>query len=75
MLVQLMLARDREGRSPASAGQAGEPRVVVVIDELADLLMMAGKEARQALTAVHGADEATSVEDRVRLALRELASA
>jgi S-DNA-T family DNA segregation ATPase FtsK/SpoIIIE len=46
-LVQLMLARDREGRSPAAAGQAGEPRVVVVIDELADLLMMTGKSGSQ----------------------------
>ncbi|MDA0770258.1 MAG: Holliday junction branch migration protein RuvA [Chloroflexi bacterium] len=32
-------------------------------------------EARQALTAVNSAGEATSVEDRVRLALQELASA
>jgi S-DNA-T family DNA segregation ATPase FtsK/SpoIIIE len=49
-LVELMLLRDREGRQPASAGQHGEPRVVVVIDELADLLMMTGKETQQALT-------------------------
>jgi len=49
-LVELMLLRDREGRQPASAGQNGEPRVVVVIDELADLLMMTGKETQQALT-------------------------
>jgi S-DNA-T family DNA segregation ATPase FtsK/SpoIIIE len=49
-LVELMLIRDREGRTPASAGQSGEPRVVVVIDELADLLMMTGKETQRALT-------------------------
>jgi S-DNA-T family DNA segregation ATPase FtsK/SpoIIIE len=49
-LVQLMLARDREGRCPAAAGRAGEPRAVVVIDELADLMMMTGKETQQALT-------------------------
>jgi S-DNA-T family DNA segregation ATPase FtsK/SpoIIIE len=50
MLVELMLARDREGRLPVSAGQPGEPRVVVVIDELADLLMMSHKETEKALT-------------------------
>ena len=49
-LVQLMLARDRAGRLPAAAGRAGEPRAVVVIDELADLMMMTGKETQQALT-------------------------
>jgi len=49
-LVQLMLARDREGRVPADAERLGEPRVVVVVDELADLLMMTGKGAQQALT-------------------------
>jgi S-DNA-T family DNA segregation ATPase FtsK/SpoIIIE len=49
-LVDLMLERDREGRRPADAGHLGEPRVVVVIDELADLLMSAGKEAQHALT-------------------------
>jgi S-DNA-T family DNA segregation ATPase FtsK/SpoIIIE len=49
-LVELMLARDRAGRVPAAAGRAGEPRVVVVIDELADLLMMTGQETQQALT-------------------------
>jgi S-DNA-T family DNA segregation ATPase FtsK/SpoIIIE len=49
-LVELMLIRDREGRIPASASHSGEPRVVVVIDELADLLMMTGKETQQALT-------------------------
>jgi S-DNA-T family DNA segregation ATPase FtsK/SpoIIIE len=38
-LVELMLQRDREGRKPIMAGEPGEPRVVVVIDELADLLM------------------------------------
>jgi S-DNA-T family DNA segregation ATPase FtsK/SpoIIIE len=50
VLVELMLARDREGRQPVSAGQAGEPRVVVVIDELADLLMATGRETQTALT-------------------------
>ena len=50
MLVGLMLTRDREGRLPVSAGQPGEPRVVVVIDELADLLMATGKETQDALT-------------------------
>jgi len=50
MLVELMLARDREGRLPVSAGQAGEPRVVVVIDELADLLMATDRETQTALT-------------------------
>jgi S-DNA-T family DNA segregation ATPase FtsK/SpoIIIE len=49
-LVQLMLARDQQGRLPAGDGRAGEPRVVVVIDELADLLMTTGKDAQQALT-------------------------
>ena len=43
-LVQLMLARD------ALAGQSCAPRVVVVIDELADLLMMTGKQTLQAIT-------------------------
>jgi S-DNA-T family DNA segregation ATPase FtsK/SpoIIIE len=43
-LVQLMLARD------ASSGQSRAPRVVVVIDELADLLMMNGKHALDAIT-------------------------
>jgi S-DNA-T family DNA segregation ATPase FtsK/SpoIIIE len=49
-LVQLMLQRDREGRSPATGGQAGDPRVVVVIDELADLLMTTGSGTQDALT-------------------------
>jgi S-DNA-T family DNA segregation ATPase FtsK/SpoIIIE len=49
-LVELMLTRDREGRRPASADRPGEPRVVVVIDELADLLMMSGAETQRALT-------------------------
>jgi S-DNA-T family DNA segregation ATPase FtsK/SpoIIIE len=49
-LVDLMLERDRESRRPADAGNLGEPRVVIVIDELADLLMSAGKEAQHALT-------------------------
>jgi S-DNA-T family DNA segregation ATPase FtsK/SpoIIIE len=49
-LVELMLHRDREGRQPACAGQNGEARVVVVIDELADLLMMTGKATQGALT-------------------------
>jgi S-DNA-T family DNA segregation ATPase FtsK/SpoIIIE len=49
-LVQLMLARDREGRLPVTAGRPGEPRVVVVIDELADLLMATGVETQRALT-------------------------
>jgi S-DNA-T family DNA segregation ATPase FtsK/SpoIIIE len=49
-LVQLMLARDREGRVPANDGKPGEPRVVVGIDELADLLMATGKETQSALT-------------------------
>jgi S-DNA-T family DNA segregation ATPase FtsK/SpoIIIE len=49
-LVELMLDRDRRGCVPASAGQNGESRVVVVIDELADLLMMAGRRIQDALT-------------------------
>jgi S-DNA-T family DNA segregation ATPase FtsK/SpoIIIE len=49
-LVELMLTRDREGRVVASATQNGEPRVVVVIDELADLLMTTGRETQTALT-------------------------
>jgi len=49
-LVRLMLMRDQEGRLPANDGLSGDPRVVVVIDELADLLMMTGKQAQQALT-------------------------
>ncbi len=49
-LVQLMLERDREGRVPAGAGHPGEVRVVVVIDELADLLMTTGPETQHALT-------------------------
>ena len=40
VLVDLMLMRDREGRALASDGRSGEPRVVVVVDELADLLMI-----------------------------------
>ncbi len=50
LLVELMLVRDREGRVPASDGKAGETRVVVVIDELADLLMMTGKHTQEAIT-------------------------
>jgi S-DNA-T family DNA segregation ATPase FtsK/SpoIIIE len=50
LLVQLMLARDSEGRVPTSEGQPGEPRVVVVIDELADLLMASDKDTHWALT-------------------------
>jgi len=50
LLVELMLVRDREGRIVASAVRPGEPRVVVVIDELADLLMMTGRQTQQALT-------------------------
>jgi S-DNA-T family DNA segregation ATPase FtsK/SpoIIIE len=49
-LVQLMLARDRQGHAPVDGGRSGEPRVVVVVDELADLMMTAGKEAPKALT-------------------------
>ena len=49
-LVRLMLMRDQEGRLPANDGLSGDPRVVVVIDELADLLMMTGKQAQQSLT-------------------------
>jgi S-DNA-T family DNA segregation ATPase FtsK/SpoIIIE len=49
-LVELMLLRDREGLQPACEGQNGEARVVVVIDELADLLMMTGKGTQGALT-------------------------
>jgi S-DNA-T family DNA segregation ATPase FtsK/SpoIIIE len=43
-LVQLMLARD------ASRDGSNAPRVVVVIDELADLLMMTGKGTLEAIT-------------------------
>lgn len=50
MLVQLMLTRDQDGRVPVSDGQPGEPRVVVVIDELADLLMATGAKTMQAIT-------------------------
>jgi len=50
MLVELMLTRDKEGRVPASDGSPGEPRVVVVIDEVADLLMVTGKATQQAIT-------------------------
>ncbi len=49
-LVEVMLVRDREGRTPVADGQPGEPRVVVVIDELADLLMMSGNGTGRALT-------------------------
>jgi S-DNA-T family DNA segregation ATPase FtsK/SpoIIIE len=50
MLVQLMLKRDEDGRVPVNEGQPGEPRVVVVIDELADLLMATGTKTMQAIT-------------------------
>jgi S-DNA-T family DNA segregation ATPase FtsK/SpoIIIE len=50
MLVALMLTRDREGRVPTGENSPGEPRVVVVIDEVADLLMMTGKATQQAIT-------------------------
>jgi S-DNA-T family DNA segregation ATPase FtsK/SpoIIIE len=49
-LVEIMLARDRLGRVLASASQPGEPRIVVVIDELVDLLMVSGKPAQEAVT-------------------------
>jgi S-DNA-T family DNA segregation ATPase FtsK/SpoIIIE len=48
-LVRLMLARDQEGRAPVSAERAGDPRVVVVIDELADLVMSSDKQTPQLL--------------------------
>jgi S-DNA-T family DNA segregation ATPase FtsK/SpoIIIE len=48
-LVRLMLARDQQGRAPVSAERAGDPRVVVVIDELADLIMMSDKQTPQLL--------------------------
>jgi S-DNA-T family DNA segregation ATPase FtsK/SpoIIIE len=50
MLVALMLTRDKEGRIAAGENSPGEPQVVVVIDEVADLLMMAGKAVQQAIT-------------------------
>lgn len=50
MLVALMLTRDREGRIAAGENSPGEPRVVVVVDEVADLLMMTGKAVQQAIT-------------------------
>lgn len=50
MLVELMLTRDKEGRVPTSDGSPGEPRVVVVIDEVADLLMVTDKTTQQAIT-------------------------
>jgi S-DNA-T family DNA segregation ATPase FtsK/SpoIIIE len=50
LLVELMLLRDREGRIIADANRPGEPRVVIVIDELADLLMATGKGTQGALT-------------------------
>jgi S-DNA-T family DNA segregation ATPase FtsK/SpoIIIE len=49
-LVDLMLARDRTNRPITDTDRDGELRVVVVIDELADLLMMAGSEAQIAVT-------------------------
>jgi DNA segregation ATPase FtsK/SpoIIIE-like protein len=45
-----MLARDQDGRVPVSDGKPGDPRVVVVIDELADLLMATGTRTKQAIT-------------------------
>lgn len=47
-LVRLMIKRDQEGVMPDS-GEGGEPRVVVVIDELVDLLM-SEPEAEKPLT-------------------------
>jgi len=50
MLVALMLTRDKEGRIAAGENSPGEPRVVVVIDEVADLLMMTTKAVQHAIT-------------------------
>jgi S-DNA-T family DNA segregation ATPase FtsK/SpoIIIE len=49
-LVELMLRRDRDGCAPVSARHNGEPRVVVVIDELVDLLMVSDGNTRDAIT-------------------------
>jgi S-DNA-T family DNA segregation ATPase FtsK/SpoIIIE len=49
-LVQVMLQRDRDGCAIAGAGECGSPRVVVVIDELADLLMTTASDTQQAIT-------------------------
>ena len=53
-LVRLMERRDLSLYPPPCSGEGGpqrrEPSIVVVIDELADLLMMGGKPVQQALT-------------------------
>lgn len=49
-LVALMVERDHEGVQPYSAGKPGPPRIVVVIDELADLLAITGGAAQEPLT-------------------------
>lgn len=49
-LVELMLGRDRDRRPIANRDCPGEPRVIIVIDELADLLMASGKETQDAIT-------------------------
>jgi S-DNA-T family DNA segregation ATPase FtsK/SpoIIIE len=49
-LVHLMEKRGAIGGSGDGSGAGGQPHVVVVIDELADLLMVGGKPMRHALT-------------------------
>jgi S-DNA-T family DNA segregation ATPase FtsK/SpoIIIE len=48
-LLRLIEARDQAGRAPVSADRAGDPRVVVVIDELADLALASDDRISPAL--------------------------
>ncbi len=49
-LVRMMEQRDRRNETPERNRQGGTPRVVVMIDELADLIMQGGAALSEALT-------------------------
>ncbi len=48
--VETLEQRDREGRSPSSRSGWGTPRLVIFVDELADLIQTAGEEVEASLT-------------------------
>jgi len=48
--VEDLERRDREGVSPSTSSGRGSPRMVIFIDELADLMQTAGEEVEASLT-------------------------
>lgn len=49
-LVRMMEVRDRRGESPDGGTGNGAPRIVVFIDELADLIMLGEKSVTESIT-------------------------